>query len=72
MGPTRSSRTRSCCFNEYGDVMTEEEYKKEVEKLTDALNHANDLMEKLINGDKFHMEYLLKTQTMADKALGRN
>ena len=43
--------------------------KSAADKLAEALTQANELMEKLINGDKFHQEYLLKTQAMADKAL---
>ena len=45
------------------------ELQAQADKLAEALTQANELMEKLINGDKFHQEYLLKTQAMADKAL---
>ena len=47
------------------------ELQAQADKLAEALTQANELMEKLINGDKFHQEYLLKTQAMADKALGK-
>ena len=50
-------------------VVKAEKIQADLDMAVEALTQANELMEKLINGDKFHQEYLLKTQAMADKAL---